>query len=543
MFKFNACTLALLFASSSYATELLDSDVINLNIYNSTTNSPLEGDLTVNVVIKKVNIENPDGEVVSRIEDHTCNFQGGSCSIPTSLAELLSNGDLSLAQNENIIYEVTFPTRQDLGTITKRNNINVASFYSNIASNVVGDITPNSISVNNTLLFDSDGNYVGPVQVGLKGDTGATGPQGDTGAQGPKGDTGVQGPQGDAGAQGPQGDTGAQGPKGDTGAQGPKGDTGVQGPQGDAGAQGPQGDTGAQGPKGDTGAQGPQGDTGAQGPKGDTGVQGPQGDTGAQGPQGDTGAQGPQGDTGPQGPSGPVDNLGDHELDEDLLTLGYKIKRDSGGVAAISLGSTYLTFDGTNVYIEGETNTFEGNIKVPAFSGMSMEQLYFDQDGIMRARPASIVTDGPSVVIEKTPDDDPDYSNFYSYPREGGDFEMTGRGSFEMSFDMYGYNCANSLYFRNNWTVIQGSISNNTITDLIVVSSTVPFAVSILSDWTHPTIEGISGPVIKLNHPDACSGHTAYMYYNPTSSIFEWTSTWSSYMNSFRYFKFEKFQL
>ncbi|MEF1286027.1 hypothetical protein QTN94_19450, partial [Vibrio sp. M250220] len=278
MFKLNAIILALLtVTSTSYASELTGSDVISLNVFNSSTNQPLEGELDVNIVTKKTSKDNSDEVTISTIERYKCTFSNGSCSIPTEIWQLIQDGDVSFSDGDNIRHEITFPDRSDLGTLVKQNHINVASFYSVLANNVIGDITPNSIGVNDIPLFAADGSYVGPEQAGLKGD------KGDQGIQGPKGDTGATGPQGPVGPQGPKGDTGATGP------EGPKGDTGATGPEG------PKGDQGIQGPKGDTGAAGAKGD---KGDKGDTGATGPQGPAGPQGPKGDTGA------TGPEGPKG-----------------------------------------------------------------------------------------------------------------------------------------------------------------------------------------------------------------------------------------------
>jgi hypothetical protein len=132
------------------------------------------------------------------------------------------------------------------------------------AANVLGDITPRSVSVGGVPVIDSEGAWVGAAS-GLQGEPGEAGPQGPAGSAGPTG------PQGSAGDVGP---TGPQGPAGDTGSTGP------QGPAGDVGSTGPQG------PAGDVGSTGPQG------PAGDTGSQGPQGIPGETGPQGDTGAPG-----------------------------------------------------------------------------------------------------------------------------------------------------------------------------------------------------------------------------------------------------------
>ncbi len=185
--------------------------------------------------------------------------------------------------------------------------------YAIMANNVVGDITPNSVTIDSVTVIDNTGVWVGD-PTGLQG---PTGPQGPDGIQGPQGAIGAVGATGAVGAQGDDGTTGAQGAKGvtgATGAQGADGSTGAtgaqgaQGTQGFTGVQGPQGvdpGVGAQGAKGVTGAVGAQGDQGPQGFNGAQGFQGAQGFTGFQGAQGPVGATGGQGAQGYQGFSGP----------------------------------------------------------------------------------------------------------------------------------------------------------------------------------------------------------------------------------------------
>ncbi len=103
--------------------------------------------------------------------------------------------------------------------------------YALAATNAVGDITPNSVTVNGNTVIDSGGNWTGPT-AGLEGPTGpagaagTTGPTGPAGAMGPTGPTGATGP---AGAAGPTGPTGPAGAAGTTGATGPTGPTGTDG--------------------------------------------------------------------------------------------------------------------------------------------------------------------------------------------------------------------------------------------------------------------------------------------------------------------------
>jgi hypothetical protein len=167
------------------------------------------------------------------------------------------------------------------------------AIHAAVADDAIGDINPSSVTVNGTLIVDSNGNWVGPA-TGLVGPTGPMGPQGPAGADGAIGATGADGPVG------PQGPTGATGATGATGSQGLQGPQGLVGPTGATGLQGLQGPQGAVGPTGATGLQGLQG---AQGPAGPTGPIGPQGPTGAAGAQGIQGIQGVQGPIGPTGPT------------------------------------------------------------------------------------------------------------------------------------------------------------------------------------------------------------------------------------------------
>jgi len=106
--------------------------------------------------------------------------------------------------------------------------------YALMANNVVGDITPTSISVNGTKVINSSGQWVGPT-AGLVGPTGPAGAQGPAGPTGPAGALGPTGPMGAQGPQGIQGAVGAAGPAGPQGAQGIQGPQGVQGPTGPTG--------------------------------------------------------------------------------------------------------------------------------------------------------------------------------------------------------------------------------------------------------------------------------------------------------------------
>ena len=80
-----------------------------------------------------------------------------------------------------------------------------AAFAADIAYEVVGDITPSSVSIEGAgLVIDQNGRWVGD-PTGLRGPAGAQGPQG------PAGPAGAAGPQGPQGPQGPAGNAGADG--------------------------------------------------------------------------------------------------------------------------------------------------------------------------------------------------------------------------------------------------------------------------------------------------------------------------------------------
>lgn len=180
--------------------------------------------------------------------------------------------------------------REELGTVP----------YAFLAANVVGDITPTTVSVGDQMVINDEGEWVGPT-------TGLVGPQGEAGPRGEAGETGPQGPAGATGAEGPAGPRGVggpQGPQGSAGPQGAPGQDGVIGPQGPQGVPGAVAAQGATGPTGAAGSTGPTGPTGAAGVAGPQGAAGPSGLDGAQGPQGAPGADGAQGAVGPQGAPG-----------------------------------------------------------------------------------------------------------------------------------------------------------------------------------------------------------------------------------------------
>ena len=86
-----------------------------------------------------------------------------------------------------------------------------------------------------------NGDSIGVVLNGAKGDKGDAGEQGVQGERGIQGEQGVQGEKGDPGEQGLQGEKGEQGIQGKTGKQGEKGDIGDKGEPGDKGDSGKDG--------------------------------------------------------------------------------------------------------------------------------------------------------------------------------------------------------------------------------------------------------------------------------------------------------------
>lgn len=91
--------------------------------------------------------------------------------------------------------------------------------YSFLAGDILGDIHPSSVSIGQTPVINSAGEWVGN-PTGLVGPTGA---QGDPGPIGPTGAAGTNGVDGVTGPIGPTGATGATGAPGATGATGATG--------------------------------------------------------------------------------------------------------------------------------------------------------------------------------------------------------------------------------------------------------------------------------------------------------------------------------
>ncbi len=132
------------------------------------------------------------------------------------------NGDLFLGISVNADSEMT--PRAQLTAVP----------WAFIAADVTGDIHPSTVSINDQMVIDENGMWVGPT-------TGLVGPEGPPGKDGAAGATGEQGAKGD------KGDPGTPGAKGENGDPGSQGAQGIPGLPGSAGAPGPQGVPGATG--------------------------------------------------------------------------------------------------------------------------------------------------------------------------------------------------------------------------------------------------------------------------------------------------------
>ena len=207
-----------------------------------------------------------------------------------------------------------------------------------------------------------NGDSIGVVLNGVKGDSGDLGIQGLKGDKGDQGEQGIQGEKGDKGDQGEQGIQGEKGDKGDQGEQGiqgEKGDQGEQGIQGEKGDKGDQGEQGIQGEKGDQGEQGIQGEKGGKGDQGERGIQGEKGD------KGESGIQGEKGDKGEAGSNCSIERDGDFIMincGENNAALDLKEVMDSYSLGFCSVDN------------EGAT------IKRPLSA--SQDSVYRCQDGI-----------------------------------------------------------------------------------------------------------------------------------------------------------------
>ena len=165
-----------------------------------------------------------------------------------------------------------------------------AAPFALFAQDVVGPISPQSVSVGGVPVINERGEWVGP-NSGLVGPEGPAGPSGPAGAQGPAGAVGPIGPVGPAGAAGRDGRVGDTGPIGPAGPTGPTGATGPAGADGlacwdlngngvadiDTPASALDEDRNDDGVADAADCQGPQGDVGPTGAVGPTGPIGPTG--------------------------------------------------------------------------------------------------------------------------------------------------------------------------------------------------------------------------------------------------------------------------
>lgn len=176
---------------------------------------PVTGDVTLSVSIYDVAM----GGTALWSEQHALNLIEGYFSIQlgskTAFPPGLWNGDVRhIGIKVNSDAEMT--PREEVASVP----------YALAAGNVVGDISPRSISIAGRQIIDETGQWVGPVIAGSQGESGAVGPEGPAGPAGPAGPTGAEGP---AGPPGPEGPAGRKGDTGATGSAGPKGDKGDPG--------------------------------------------------------------------------------------------------------------------------------------------------------------------------------------------------------------------------------------------------------------------------------------------------------------------------
>ncbi len=294
----------LLASYNSYSQDL-NTYTLTIQLYDSsgTDFSHQQANYTVKM------IREDNNEAIFRKDDICLTDGKGICQI--KLDDLPFPKSIS---NEPVLsyFQLDFP-ELGLADVTYRPNI---AYRALTASNVTGDITPNSVSIGEQLVINDRGEWQGS-PVGLQGDTGEQGPQGLPGEPGPKGDTGEQGLQGEAGPKGDKGEQGLQGeagPKGDRGEQGLQGEAGPKGDRGEQGLQGVQGEPGPKGDRGEQGLQGVQGESGPKGDRGEQGLQGVQGESGPKGDRGEQGLQGVQGEQGLQGAPGPKGDTGEQGL-------------------------------------------------------------------------------------------------------------------------------------------------------------------------------------------------------------------------------------
>lgn len=158
-------------------------------------------------------------------EQHDVTFTDGYYAVelgtitPFDLAALGGSGDLEMG--------IKVGTDPELSPRAPVNSVPFAL----LSNDAIGDIHPNTVSVNGSTVIDASGNWVGS-PTGLIGPAGPAGPAGAIGPQGPQGDPGPTGP---IGATGPQGPVGPAGPQGIQGIQGIPGIVGPQGPIGTPG--------------------------------------------------------------------------------------------------------------------------------------------------------------------------------------------------------------------------------------------------------------------------------------------------------------------
>lgn len=184
-------------STSTFAGDVFDQPhALAVNVFDITTGDPIDdGQYYV-----EVDIVDNDTSLTIGTEQYQCDFFNGICSLPISKQNLSSLTDLT-----GISFSVSIPDLIDENTLSYDvSNVSVGvktpnltdntlkyavkpvlySRVAEIATNVTGDITPDSVdtstlSINGSEVINENGEWVGNGAI--------EGPKGDTGPQGRKG--------------------------------------------------------------------------------------------------------------------------------------------------------------------------------------------------------------------------------------------------------------------------------------------------------------------------------------------------------------------
>ncbi|MGI9874706.1 collagen-like protein [Vibrio chagasii] len=179
---------------------------LNVNLFDASTSLPIDDGIHY---IEVDIIDNFSGLSIGKERSH-CMFLNGLCSISiheNNLSVLDNLQGISFVLNvpglidensisydvSNVSLSVKVPNPD--GSINYEAKPVLYARVAELASNVIGDITPNSVdtlslSIKGTEVINESGEWVGNGAIqGEKGETGATGPAGPTGPTGPSGDS------------------------------------------------------------------------------------------------------------------------------------------------------------------------------------------------------------------------------------------------------------------------------------------------------------------------------------------------------------------